>query len=208
MEIKPNTSNQYIIKDQRINRSLFHRDQPAEYTDGASLYDKFASEGCEDFYNYIDWIGLAKDPDLIVLSTSHHYYYDAEEMKDVSTVINLKKINEIRQIKEFLSNIFDILPQGSFFAGYFSDNNNQSRFIGDDQRLQRQRARRLEAVENGIVSNNSFINMMYNIMDSRTNRSMTKMAATLLLKEAGFKVLDMTELNGHTYFCAEKTSPS
>ena len=63
-------------------------------------------------------------------------------------------------------------------------------------------------MENGIVSNIPFINMMYNIMGSRTNRNMTKKTVTLLLREAGFKVLDMTELNGLTYFCTQKSKPS
>jgi hypothetical protein len=41
-------------------------------------------------------------------------------------------------------------------------------------------------------------------MDTRTNRYMTKNTVTLYLEEAEMKVLDMTEINGLTFFCAQK----
>jgi hypothetical protein len=46
--------------------------------------------------------------------------------------------------------------------------------------------------------------MLYSLMDSKTNKYMSGRIVTLLLEDHGFKVLDMTELNGLTYFCAQK----
>jgi len=45
-------------------------------------------------------------------------------------------------------------------------------------------------------------------MDSRTNMYMTARTVTLLLEDAGLKVLDMNELNGLTYFCSQNIKPS
>ena len=36
-----------------------------------------ATEDCENFVKYIELLGLEKDPNLVVLSSLHHYYYDA-----------------------------------------------------------------------------------------------------------------------------------
>ena len=208
MESRTTINNRYIIKDQRINRSFYQNDLPVKITKNSPVFKKLAAEGCEDFFNYIEWIGLAKDPNLIILSSLHHYYYDTEDLKDVETMVNLKQLNHIKQIKDFLHTIYHILAQECYFIGCFFDNNNQNGYLSGSHKPQRQSAGRLDPVENGIASNIKFINMIYNIIDSRTNRNMTEKTVTLLLREAGFKVLDMTELNGLTYFCTQKSKPS
>ena len=45
--------------------------------------------------------------------------------------------------------------------------------------------------------------MIYNMIDSKTNKYMSERSVTMLLMENGFKVLNMTELDGLTYFCAQ-----
>ena len=197
---------QYIIKDQRISRRLYQPDIAVDSLNENQVFNRFASEGCEDFYNYLDWVGLVKNPDILILSPSHHYYYDAEDMKGIESVINLKKLNEIRNIKDFLRNIFEVLSIGSYFTGFFRDKNYQGGYSHDEQEIRKKRSRHLEAINNGVESEIPFINMMYKIMDLKTNRNMTAVTARLFLKETGFKVLDMTELNGLTYFCAQKTT--
>jgi len=65
-----------------------------------------AYEGCDSFFSYIKWLGIAKDANPVILSSMHHYYYDTEEMKNVNTVISLKELNQVKQIKSFLHSIF------------------------------------------------------------------------------------------------------
>jgi len=59
-----------------------------------------------------------------------------------------------------------------------------------------------DPLEYGIESRNPFMNMIYDIMDSRTNRYMTRSTAISILKDDGLNVSDMTSVNGITYFCA------
>jgi hypothetical protein len=87
------------------------------------------NEEGENFANYIEQLGLAKDPNLVVLSSLHHYYYDAEEMINVKTVVNLKELNQIKQLKDFLHSIFHILPPDCNLIGCFVNNKKQSGFI-------------------------------------------------------------------------------
>ena len=54
----------------------------------------------------------------------------------------------------------------------------------------------------------SFLNMLYGIIDSKTNRYMTEKSVKLLIEETGLKILDMTEFNGQTYFCTQKDNLS
>ena len=197
--------NQYTIKDHKSTRYFFPEETPAIKHPETHIKEKLLSEGNEDFYSYLDWIGLSKYPDLLVLSASHHYYYDAEDMKGIKAVVNLKTINEIKQVKAFLNNIYDIIPERTYFLGYFRDSNYNGSDLKKGNQVKKQQAIMAEAVENGISSSFPFLNMMYNILDQKTNRNMSKTYMRLLLKEAGFRVLDITELNGLTYFCVQKS---
>lgn len=169
--------------------------------------DKLYVEGGDSFYNYVEWIGLAKDPDMVVLSSVHHFYFDNDDLKDVNTIINLKQLNQIKYIDVFLNSIFSIIPEKSNFIGCFLDrnikyektfNNIISQYHGTDIKNS------VDPYENGITSRVPFLNTVYNLLDSRTDRYMTRENVYSLLNKQGFKVLDMTDLNGLTYFHSQK----
>jgi hypothetical protein len=158
----------------------------------------------DDFSLYLQKIHLAGDPNMIILSSSNHYYYEAEDLKNVKTLVNVKQLNHTNQVREFLDNIFSILQTGSYLTGCFSDNKDQIRFLSDSYKPERQIAGQFDPAENGIASRNPFLNMVYNILDIKTNRYLTKKTVTRELEISGWKVVDMTEINGLTYFCAQK----
>lgn len=165
--------------------------------------DILIEEGGEAFYNYVDWLGFIKEPELIVLSSTHHYYYDTEEMNNFKTVINIKELNLIKNIRNFLQPCLDLMPQKSNFIGCFTDNEKIKRYELRNS-SSNDKKRSLEAIEYGIVSNVPFINFLYSIMDLRTIRYISKYNISSLLDDYGFKVIDMTEFNGLTYFHSQK----
>jgi len=192
-----------VINNQRINTFIDLGGTPLSIVKNNPVFEILTAEGCENFVNYIEWLGLDKDPNLVVLSSMHHYYYDAEEIRNVKTVINLKELNKIKQIDSFLHSIFHILQPKSNFIGCFVDNKKQNGFILRNNSSDYQSRRNSEAIENGIISRIPFLNMIYSKMDSRTNKYMSRTNFSLLLEDNGFKVMDMTELDGLTYFCAQ-----
>ena len=84
--------------------------------------DILITEGGNSFYNYVNYLGLADEPHTIDLSSKYHYYYDPEEMRGFTTVINLKEFNQIKNLKSFLSSFLYSLPEKSNFIGCFTDN--------------------------------------------------------------------------------------
>jgi hypothetical protein len=165
--------------------------------------DLLIAEGGKNFYSYVEWLGLADQPDLIVLSSEHHYYYDSEEMKSINTIINLKELNQIKDIKSFLDSFLDYLPQKSNFVGCFTDNEKingyelKYRSSGDNRRGK-------DSVENGIVSSFPFVNMLYSLLDSRVYNYMSRTEISQMIGRYGFKIIDMTEVGGLTYFHSQK----
>lgn len=204
METRTTTFSPDIVKGQKDNKSFFLNDIPVDVNEKNPVLKKLAAESHKSFFDYVNWSGLTKDPNLIVLSPSHHYYYDDDDLKGVTTVLNLKQLNHIKDVKDFLHTVYHMLAQNSYFAGSFIDRKNQFGFFPNTNTSQQQLEGTIDQFENGIASSIPFLNMMYNILDSRINRNLTKKTVTLLLEDAGLKVLDMSEINGLTCFCSQK----
>ena len=202
------TNKQALLNDPLIGSGINRGSYPVEFNGSNPVLKKLDAEGCENFFKYFELLGIANDPNIVVLPSSHHYYYDTEDMKEVKIVVNMKHLNHIKDVKDFLHSIYHILSHQSFFVGIFIDRKYQNGFFSNSALNQSQIGAKADAVENGIESRIPFLNMMYNIMDLKTNRYMSKHTVTLLLSDAGFNVLDMTELNGLTYFCTQKVKPS
>ena len=149
------------------------------------VFENLLAEGGENFYHYINWLGLGKDPNLMVLSSIHHYYYDFNDLKGVKTLINLKKLNEINHIDTFLANVFRVLPSKANFVGCFKDNKIRG------------------GISVPFYQSFKFLNGLINMVDSKTDRFMTRKDVIKLLESREFSIIDMTEISSITYFCAE-----
>jgi len=192
-----------VINNQRINTLVNIGGSSIDLGGSNPVLGTLTNEEGENFTNYIEQLGLGKDTNLVVLSSLHHYYYDAEEMINVRTVVNLKELNQIKQLKDFLHSIFHILPPDCNLIGCFVNNKKQSGFTLNTSPSDSYYKRNSDAIENGIASSSPFLNMIYNMIDSKTNKYMSERSVSMLLMEHGFKVLDMTEHDGLTYFCAQ-----
>lgn len=192
-----------VINNQRINTLANSGNSSVDLVRNNSYLKSLTTEDSENFARYIELLPLDKDLNLVVLSSMHYYYYDAEEMTNVKTVVNLKELNQIKQINDFFHTIFHILPPNCHFIGCFVNNKKQNGFVLNTTPSDFYYKRNSDAIENGIVSSSPFLNMIYNMIDSKTNKYMSEKSVSLLLEEHGFKVLDMTEIDGLTYFCAQ-----
>jgi hypothetical protein len=152
-----------------------------------AIINKIAEAGI-NFYSYLKNIGLSKEPDLMILSSKQNYYCDEKELKSVRTLINLKKLNLIKHLDIFLFTLMRILPQNANFIGCFSDSNDLKRNAFHLYRPSR------------------LINRFINFLDSSSVHNMDKNEVSEVLERNGFKIVDMTEMNGITYFYSQKIS--
>lgn len=193
--------------NQRVKRSPHLKGSMIKSTDMNPVYTELVGEGHEDFYNYLDWLGFAKTTDLLILASSHHYYFEVEDLKNIKTIVNLNKLNYIKSVKDFLLGIYNILPHKCYFIGSFTDNKKQNGFFSPRKSPINSDGEDINS-ESESGTWNSFLNLVYGIIDSKTNRYMSEKTVKSYLEEIGLKILDMTELNGQTYFCAQKDKPS
>jgi len=162
----------------------------AEKAEANPVLEGLAAEGGENFYHYINWLGLSKDPNLMILSSIHHYYYDFNDLKGVKTLINLKQLNQVNHLDSFLNNVYRVLPAKANFIGCFKDN----------------KIRRGIAVP--FYQSFKFLNGLINVIDSKTDRFMSRKYVIKLLESHKFKIVDMTEIGSLTYFCAQNAKKS
>jgi hypothetical protein len=200
MENTSTIKNEIRTREQRIVKSIFFEEKHVAVN---QVYEDLKAEGGENFFEFLTQLGLSDDPNIILLPSLHHYYYDVEDLKDVKTIVNLKQLNKIKQPKDFLNNIFHILPYESYFIGNFIDGKNQLGIFPNSSTSYNKSAG-IDPVENGISSRIPFLNMIYDIMDAKTNRFLTRRTVTTMLEEVGFKMLEMTEIKGLTYFSVLK----
>ncbi|MBP1665212.1 MAG: hypothetical protein H6Q23_72 [Bacteroidetes bacterium] len=148
------------------------------------VLENIRTEAGADFIQYLHFLQLAKEPNLMALSSTHHYYYDFNDLKSIKTLINLKKLNNIKSLGSFLHTVGRILPQKANFIGYFkNDTGNRSVF--------------------SFYQSTKIYNSLINYFDSRTDRSLTKKEVSRLLEEHRLKVVDISDINGMTYFCSQ-----
>ncbi len=179
-------------KEQTINESVINHPDRDKSTHGISgffpaIVNMIAEDG-GSFFNYLKDLGLSRENNLVVLSSKHHYFYDEVEMKNVRTLINLRKLNLIKYLDEFLFTLIQVLPPDTKFLGCFSDssssgNNDSSLF--HPIRLLKQKVNRL---------------------DFLGEKTMNKNKVSEILESYGFKIINMTEMNGLTYFCSQNVS--
>lgn len=143
------------------------------------------AEGGFDFFRYIKSLGMSNDNNLIVLSSKHHYYYDESDLKSVDVLVNLKKLNMIKHLDLFLNSLVRLLPPETKFIGYFSEEKAEKKNIFHPERLV------------------NFISRLEKFLDSRTDNTMDRNEVSRILERNGFNIVNMTNMNGHTYFYSQ-----
>jgi hypothetical protein len=169
------------ISKESIMRDLSENKLMEERTMENPVINDLIAEGGESFFNYLECHGLANEDNMLVLSSRHHYYYDPNELQSVTTLINVKKLNLIKHLDSFLQSIVFVLSPESNFIGCFSDWKTQ-KGIGRTSRIYK-----------GLI----------NFLDAKIDVDYDKKDVSKLLESHGFKVMDMTEINGLTYFRAQ-----
>jgi hypothetical protein len=143
------------------------------------------AEDGDNFFRYLKDLGLSRENNIVVLSSRHHYFYDENELKNVSTLINLRKLNRIKYLEEFLYTLVQVLPPDTKFLGCFSDfevsEKSETAFVRPIKRLKLK------------------ISSLYSGNEKMLNRN----KVSEILESFGFKIIDMTDMNGLTYFCAQ-----
>lgn len=186
------------------DQKIFQKTHSSDYVNLNVSVGKISDRMPEDFINYLSSVGLVIESGLLVLPHKNHYFYDFEELKRVKTIVNLMKLNQVRELRGFVRKLSELLHYQANFVGCFVDNKIHNPFSFKYRRLTEDTSELPEFYETGIESRIPFVNRIYNFIDAKTDRSLSRKTVTNLLNEFGFEVVIMTEQNGVTYFHSRK----
>jgi hypothetical protein len=147
------------------------------------LAEHLISEGGENFLSYLTVLGLAGEQNVMILSARHNYYYDYKDLKGAAILINLRRLNRINHLDSFLNTLCNSLSPKAGFIGCFSD------------------WRISKKIELPSKRHGRFINYL----NSGTETGFDRNDISGLLESHRFNVIDMTEINGLTYFRTENS---
>lgn len=168
----------------KVDRSSFRR------TKFNPAIIEMVAKGGESFFRYLKRVNLSNESDILVLPSKEHFYYEETEVNHCRTLINLKKLNQIRHLDKFLHNLFRMLPPNANFIGCFSNDN--------------------------ALKNNGFtyykparlLSRFISFLDSRPDHILNKSEVSELLKKHGYDIIDMTETDGLIYFYSKNSRQS
>lgn len=143
-------------------------------------------EGGQSFFQYLKSFDLSKEQSIIIIPPNQHYFYDENDFKSVRTLLNLKKLNLIKDIDSFLQNVANILSSDTNFIGCFSENKSYTK--------------------NSLIS--ALTDRINRFLDSRTDHNLNKRSVSDLLEKHGFKIINMTEMHGLTFFYSQNNFPA
>jgi hypothetical protein len=166
------------ITRRKVRSNISRPDNISETRNRNQHSDNHATEVDENFLTYLNYHGLANENNLLVLSSTKHYYYDYDELKDVTTLINLKKLNLVKHLDDFLNTLCDGLSPKTNFIGCFTDKKTQK----------------------GVSVVSRMYKRFLNFLDARIDLEIDGKDFSKQLESYGFKIMDMTEINGLTYF--------
>jgi hypothetical protein len=136
-----------------------------------------------NFSYYIRTLNLEDDSNVLVLSPVHHYYYNFDEIKDVRTLVHMKELNKVTDLKGFIVNTTHVLSNDSKFIGCFKDN----------------------LIHKNILYRSRIIHWLSHCLeDGNIYRSLSRKRMIKMFSKHRFEVLDMSEIDGLTYFCVKK----
>jgi hypothetical protein len=145
-----------------------------------SIFTLITSVGV-NFFRYLKSLGISGRTDLIVLSSKRQYYCDKNDLK------NARMLNLIKHLDLFLNSLVRILPPDTNFIGFFSEN------------------RTLEEKEFTFSRISGIFYRIKKILGFRTYKVMNKNEVSEILEKNGFKIDNMTKMNGLTYFNSHNT---
>ncbi|HKK43749.1 MAG TPA: hypothetical protein VJ963_15130 [Bacteroidales bacterium] len=170
---------QETITKRNTGKSVLDFYNPAIRTRKSNpVEEKLVAEDNGNFVDYLEWLGMLNGEKILVLPARQHYFYDVEDFEDIKAIVNLRKLNLIRDLDLFLENIYDIMQPGTELIGCFNDKRS-----GKETSL-----------------GTRVYKKMINFLDSRIDQDINKKSLVKTFLSNGFSVIDMTEINGLTYF--------
>ncbi|MFN2313699.1 MAG: hypothetical protein ABR531_04540 [Bacteroidales bacterium] len=146
---------------------------------------RLITSGGLSLFLYLVNSGLFRDPGVIILSRNDHANFGAVDLKRVTTLVTLRRLNLVKHLEMFLNSLARILPPDTNFVGCFSPAKE-----GD--------------AGTGTTGRHGGLPWRFFHSGSRECHALNRNKVSEMLERNGLSLISMTEMNGVTYFHSRK----
>lgn len=145
--------------------------------------DNLIAEGGSNFIRYLGWLNMLNQKNILLLSPKHHYFFDQSELETPTTLILLKRLNQMDNLNGFLDGISKTVGPGTSLMGHFFASGSKP-----------------DKPE--VLS--SIYNKLIDILDPGILKKFDSESVADLIESYGFEVTDLTLIKNSVYFRAVK----
>ena len=148
---------------------------------------RLTSSGGLTLFRYLFNAGLFRDPGIIILSSHDHTNVSAMDLKRVTTLVSLRRLNLVKHLEMFINSLARILPPDTNFVGCFSPLRVRDTLTGTSSK------------HDGLMS-------WFFHSGGTECHALNRSKVSEMLERNGLSLISMTEMNGITYFHSRKTA--
>jgi lipopolysaccharide/colanic/teichoic acid biosynthesis glycosyltransferase len=189
-----------LIHDKKDSKNLLSDE--ALQKRQASILSEISHEAFDFIFKYVPLDSYK----TYILSTTSHLNIDLLSFNIIDSVVNLKRVNDIRYINKFFESVNEKLPVGGVLVDYFETKNQRKARI----------LLKFPVIINYIFYTFDFLikrvfpkfkltKGIYFFLTRGQNRVLTKAETFGRLYSCGFEIIDELETDGHLFFIAVKT---
>lgn len=146
---------------------------------------RLVASGGLSLFRYLVNAGLFRNPGVIILSRNDHANFSAVDLKRVTTLVTLRRLNLVKHLEMFLNSLARILPPDTNFIGCFSP-------VKDGY------------AGTGTTLRHGGLPWWFFHSGHSECHALNRSNVSEMLERNGLSLISMTELNGVTYFHSRK----
>ena len=168
-----------------------------------TIIHEIGQEAFDFIFNYVPF----DSKKTYVLSSISHLNIDLLSFNLIDSIINLKRINDIRYINKFFESVNEKLPMGGVFVDFLeTKNQRKNRIINKYIFPLNYLYYSFDFIVKRVFPKFRITKKLYFILTRGENRVLTKAEAFGRLYSCGYMVIDEKETNGLLFFVALKFS--
>jgi lipopolysaccharide/colanic/teichoic acid biosynthesis glycosyltransferase len=191
-----------LLKNAFISKKSLRRE--ADYK---SREDAILVEIDEDAFEFIFSYAHIESAETLVISTTSRFNIDTQLKDRFESIVNLKRINDIRYINKFFESANAKLNRGGLFIDFLETKNlRKKRILAKYPFILNYIAYTLDYIIKRLLPKFGFTKWLYFFLTRGQNRVFSKAEAYGRLYSCGFEVIDEKIVSKHLFFVARKVS--
>jgi len=172
---------------------------------GKKIDEDLKEETGEAAYNFIDEHIDFDKGDYIIFSTTTRFNIQRLPNQRYNSIINLRRINDIRFVNKFFEEVNEKTPKGGIFIGCVeTKNQRKARILKKFPPILNYIYYTLDFIIKRIFPKFALTKKLYFLVTRGENRVISKAETIGRLYSCGFRLNSGKNINGHYYFAAEK----